>query len=69
MITEAEAIREAGLVLAEIRADRDALSPRAAAEKAWYRGHPLTVDAIEALIVRQRADARAKRDAGQRTAA
>jgi hypothetical protein len=58
VITQEQAIREAGLVLAEARANRDALSPRAAAEKAWYQGHPLTVDQIEALIIGQRADAR-----------
>lgn len=61
MITEEEAIRGAGLILAEARAKRDALSPRAAAEEAWYLGHPLTVDEIEALIIRQRTDALAKR--------
>lgn len=60
MITKEEAIREAGLVLAEIRANRDALGPREAAEKAWYRGHPMTVDEIEALIIRQRANAVAR---------
>lgn len=68
MTTQAEAIRDAGLVLAEIRANRDALSPRAAAEKAWYRGHPLTVDEIEALIIRQREEA-ASGQTAQATAA
>lgn len=55
---KAEAIQAAGQILAMARAKRDALSPREAAEAAWFSGHPLkTVDAIEALIVSQRAAA------------
>lgn len=58
MTTRQEAIRGAALVLAEARAARDALSPRAAAEAAWYPGHRLgTVEAIEALITSQREQA------------
>lgn len=58
MTTRQEAIRGAALVLIEARAERDALSPRAAAEAAWYPGHELqTVDAIEALIIEQRREA------------
>jgi hypothetical protein len=58
MTTREEAIRGAALVLIEARAERDALSPRAAAEAAWYPGHELqTVDAIEALIIEQRREA------------
>lgn len=56
-ITRDEAIRVAGLVLAELRAERDSLGPREAAEAAWYRGHPMSVDEIEALIISQRAEA------------
>lgn len=60
MTTRQEAIRAAALILVEARAERDALSPRAAAEAAWYPGHSLvTVDAIEALIIRQRNEAEA----------
>jgi hypothetical protein len=52
------AIRGAALDYVDIRAERDALSPRAAAEAAWYPGHRLgTVEAIEALIIRQREEA------------
>jgi hypothetical protein len=52
------AIHAAALVLAEARAHRDSLSPREAAEEAWFPGHELgTVDAIEAGIIRQRAEA------------
>jgi hypothetical protein len=51
----ATAIRGAGICLAEARAARDALTPRAAAEAAYYPGHRLgSIDAIEALIIRQR---------------
>jgi hypothetical protein len=58
MTTRREAIRAAALVLVEARAERDALSPHAAAEAAWYPGHRLgTIEAIEELIVRQRAEA------------
>jgi hypothetical protein len=58
MTTRAEAIRAAAYVLVEARIARDSLSPRAAAEAAWYPGHPLeSVDAIEALIIEQRAEA------------
>jgi hypothetical protein len=55
--TKAEAIRSAGRGFAIARAERDARSPRAAAEAAWYPGHRLTVDGIEALITAQRANA------------
>ncbi|MGE7437524.1 hypothetical protein [Kitasatospora sp. NPDC001175] len=55
MTTRQEAIRSAALVLAQARAERDALSPREAAEAAWYPGHRLeTVEAIETLIIQQR---------------
>lgn len=58
MTSRQDAIRAAALVFAEARAERDALSPREAAEAAWYPGHRLqTVDAIEALIIAQRAEA------------
>ncbi|MCX5209705.1 hypothetical protein OG689_10465 [Kitasatospora sp. NBC_00240] len=58
MTSRREAIRAAALVLVEACAERDALSPREAAEAAWYPGHRLvTVDAIEALIIRQREEA------------
>lgn len=58
MTSRQDAIRGAARVLVEARAERDALSPRQAAEAAWYPGHRLeTVDAIEALIVAQRTEA------------
>ncbi|WP_055590411.1 hypothetical protein [Peterkaempfera griseoplana] len=58
VITRDEAIRNAGQILAKIRAQRDAKTPRQAAEDAWYPGHSLgSVEAIEALIIRQRHDA------------
>lgn len=59
-MTCAEAIAGAAMVLAQARARRDALSPRKAAEAAWYSGHPMSVDEIEALIIRQRANAVAR---------
>ena len=58
MITMEEAARRAAPDLAKGRAERDALSPRQAAEAAWHPDHELgTVDAIEALIIQQRAQA------------
>lgn len=63
--TKEEALRAGGRVLAIARIERDALSPRAAAEAAWYPGHRLTVDQIEALIIRQRAQAVAAQQAQQ----
>ncbi|WP_354643953.1 hypothetical protein [Kitasatospora camelliae] len=60
-ITRAAAIRGAAIVFAEARAARDALTPRQAAEAAYYPGHRLgSVDAIEQLIIRQRQQAAAK---------
>jgi hypothetical protein len=56
--TREAAFEAAGRGLAVARAGRDALSPRAAAEAAWHPGHRLvTVEAIEALIIRQREEA------------
>lgn len=58
MTTKDEALRAAGRGLAVARVERDALSPRKAAEAAWYPGHQLgTVEAIEALIISQREQA------------
>lgn len=58
MSTRTEAIQAAGQILAMARAKRDSLSPQAAAEAAWYPSHPLgSVEAIEALIIKQRAEA------------
>lgn len=58
MTTRQDAIRAAALVAVQAYAESDALTPRAAAEAAWYPGHRLgTVDAIEALIIRQRREA------------
>ncbi|MEU6235912.1 hypothetical protein [Kitasatospora sp. NPDC047058] len=55
MTSRAAAIADAGRLLAAARAERDALTPRAAAEAAWYPGHRLgSIDAIEALIISQR---------------
>lgn len=62
MTTREEAISAAALILVQARAERDALSPHAAAQAAWYPGHELvTVEAIEELIVRQRQEALAQR--------
>ncbi|MFJ9771134.1 hypothetical protein ACIRVF_07815 [Kitasatospora sp. NPDC101157] len=53
-----EAISAAALISGQARAERDARTPREAAEAAYYPGHRLgSVEAIEALIVRQRAEA------------
>lgn len=66
MTTREEAIKAAGYALAVARAKRDALSPRKAAEAAWYPGHRLgTVEAIEQLIVQQREEALARLQAAQ----
>lgn len=64
MTTKEEALRNGGRALAVARVERDARSSRAAAEAAWYRGHPLgSVEAIEALIVSQREQALAAHNA------
>lgn len=52
-----EALRAAGILHGMAQAEQDARSPRAAAEAAWYPGHRLTVEQIEALIIQQRARA------------
>ncbi|WP_263251617.1 hypothetical protein [Saccharopolyspora rosea] len=48
-ITREEAIKAAGEVLARARAERDALPPRQAAERAHYRGGP-PIEEIERQI-------------------
>jgi hypothetical protein len=69
-MTREQCLAGAGLVFAQARAERDALVPRAAAEAAWHCGHRLSVDAIEALIIAQRAEAmQANQDQPARTAA
>jgi hypothetical protein len=58
MTTRQEAIQAAARVLVVARTARDALTPRAAAEAAWSTGHRLgSVEAIEALIIKQRREA------------
>jgi hypothetical protein len=53
-----EVCAEGGRLLAIARAERDRLSPHDAAVAAWYPGHSLgTVEAIEALIIKQRREA------------
>lgn len=49
----AEALADAGRILAAARARRDSLSPRAAALEAWDPAGP-SVDELEARIVAQR---------------
>jgi hypothetical protein len=56
-ITRELAIRRAADALVGAVRERAARTPREAAVAAWYPGHPLvTVDAIEAEIVRRRAE-------------
>jgi hypothetical protein len=56
--TEEEAIKAAGRAWAVTRVERDAMTPREAAEAAWYPYHPLgTVEAIEKLIILRREQA------------
>ncbi|MCT9010010.1 hypothetical protein [Streptomyces rhizosphaerihabitans] len=53
-----QAIRAAAEALIDAVRERAARTPLEAAVAAWYPGHPLvTVDAIEAEIVRRRAQA------------
>lgn len=65
MTTKDEALRAAGRALAVTRVERDALSPRRAAVAAWYPGHELSVDEIEALIISQRKQALAALEVAQ----
>lgn len=75
MTPQQQAIRQAALrggaiILAEARATRDALSPREAAKAAYRPGHRLgSVEAIEALIIRQRHQAELNAQASQPLAA
>lgn len=63
------AIRAAAEALVEAVAERAARTPRAAAEAAYYPGHPLgSVEAIEAEIISRR-EAEAARSAGLTNAA
>lgn len=49
------AVQAAAAALVDAVAERAALTPREAAEAAYYPGHPLgSVDAIEAEIIRRR---------------
>ncbi|MFF9088596.1 hypothetical protein ACF1BE_19630 [Streptomyces sp. NPDC014991] len=55
-LIRARAIRAAAQALVDAVAERAARTPRAAAEAAYYPGHPLgSVEAIEAEIIRRRA--------------
>lgn len=67
--TRQECIRRAARTLEFIREERDARTPREAAEAAWYPSHRLgSVEAIEALIIRQRENALAKQAAAAQSA-
>lgn len=56
-ITRELAIRGAAEALIDAVRERASRTPREAAEAAWYPGHPLgSIDAIEAEIVRRRAE-------------
>lgn len=69
MTTRAEAVQGSTRDFAIARAERDARTPREAAEAAWWPGHQLrTVEAIEELIIRQRAESRARYEAKRRSA-
>ncbi|MEH0627887.1 hypothetical protein [Streptomyces stelliscabiei] len=55
--TRKQAIRAAAESLVDAVAERASRTPREAAKAAWYPGHPLgSVEAIEAEIIRRRAD-------------
>lgn len=57
VIARPMAVRAAAQALIDAVAERAARTPRQAAEAAFYPGHPLgSVEAIEAEIVRRRAD-------------
>jgi hypothetical protein len=65
-MTRDEAIQGAAMVLEQARARRDAQTPHEAAKAAWYRGHPLgSIEALEALIIRQREQALTRQAAEQ----
>ena len=67
-VTREQAIKNAARILIAGVAEQAARTPREAAEAAWYPFHPLgSVDAIEAVIIRRRAeDAELIRQGGSR---
>lgn len=64
MTTREDAIHAATVIFAHTCFERDAKSPRNAAEDIWYPGHRLTIDEIEALLIEKRRNAEALWAAG-----
>ncbi|MFJ6215121.1 hypothetical protein ACIQGZ_17555 [Streptomyces sp. NPDC092296] len=54
MTTRDQAIANAARALIRAVTAQAAMDPRTAAEGAWYPGHPLTVEEIEARITARR---------------
>lgn len=56
-MTREQAVGTIAAIVIRSVGQRESLSPRQAAEAAWYPGHPLvTVEAIEARIIQRRAE-------------
>lgn len=64
--TRSQALRDLGLVIAEIAEKAAPLSPRAAAERAWHPVHPLTVDEMQGVVAVDRAGVSTRRGLGRR---
>ena len=60
MKIRSQALRDLGLVIAEIADHAACLSPREAAERAWHPSHLLSVDELESAIAADRADVGAR---------
>ena len=56
MKTRSQALRDLGLVIAEIAEVTRHLAPRDAAERAWFSGHQLTLEELEVEIARSRSE-------------
>lgn len=68
--TREEAIAAFATEFMRAAAVRASMTPRAAAEAAWYPGHPLgSIEAIEAKIRARRAEQAAEQQIPQATAA
>ena len=56
MKTRSQALRDLGLVIAEIAEVTQGLPPSEAAERAWFPGHQLTLEELEVEIARSRSE-------------
>lgn len=56
MKTRSQALRDLRLVIADVAEATRHLTPREAAERAWFSGHQLTLEELEVDIARSRSE-------------